>query len=75
MKHDIYRMKHEAVVEEILESLRQRIAHDAGCGVTLSGNRLTVRWYLPRDKKHLVQVHMVILEVEDGQPEEEEIPE
>ena len=44
--------------DAILEELRSKLAQVAG--VTLTGNRLTVRWNRGDD---LVQVHAVILEV------------
>jgi len=68
MNYDIYEMEHPAPVQEVLDDLR-RIVHDkGGAGITLVGNRLTIRWSLPYQKK-LVQVHCVILDVEDGEPD------
>jgi hypothetical protein len=67
MKIDIYGTGPDFRVDPILEELRAMIADKTGAGVTLNGNRLTVRWYRG---KRLVDVHMVILEVENGEPEE-----
>ena len=58
MKTHIYNMKHETAVSDVLEDMRKKMANDFG--VTLTGNRLTVRWML---KDELVDVHMVITEV------------
>lgn len=51
----LYKMKHEPEVEEILEEMRKKISHEFG--VTLVGNRLTVRW--TKDGQ-LVDCHMII---------------
>jgi hypothetical protein len=69
MKVDIYRTVPDARVDYVLEELREKISEIAG--VTLSGNRLTIRWYPKWQKKHqkLVSVHMAILEVENDEPE------
>jgi len=57
-------------VKETLEELRDNIAK-SGMGVTLAGNRLTIRF----GENKFRDVHMVILEVDDGVPEPpEEIP-
>ena len=58
MKTHIYNMKLESSVSDVLEDMRKKMANDFG--VTLIGNRLTVRWML---KDELVDVHMVITEV------------
>jgi hypothetical protein len=61
----IYELKRlSKSVRRVLEEMRKRIALVAG--ITLVGNRLTIRFGDP-----LCDVHMVILEVEDGQPETE----
>jgi hypothetical protein len=52
----IYRFEHSREVGELLEELRDRISN-AGPGVTLQGNRLTVRW---SKGDELVDVHMII---------------
>jgi hypothetical protein len=54
----------DSVAREITEELRQKIAK-AGMGVTLVGNRLTVRW-----GRKLKQVQMVIIAVEDGEDDD-----
>jgi len=51
----IYKCTMEPEEEEVLEELRDKIAKVAG--VTLTGNRLTVRWNMDG---HLVNAHMVI---------------
>jgi hypothetical protein len=68
---EIYRMKHEKDVEEVLEAMREHMAKTMG--VTVNGNRCTVRWYL---RGKLVDVHMVIVNVTTpGElDKEEEIP-
>lgn len=69
MEHPLYEMKYPtAKVGKILEALRLKIAKEAG--VTLVGNRLTVRWNMP-DRK-MAQVHMIIENVEDGEVFDEE---
>ena len=70
MWRDIYEIKPTGV-ENILEDLRNMIGTKMGAGVTLTGNRLTIRW-TPKMSKKMVQVHMVILEVDDGEREPEE---
>lgn len=53
----------------ILEELRQKLATIAG--VTLGGNRVTVRFYGKEDRKrkYLLEVSMVVVNVDDGLPE------
>ncbi len=68
MRTELFEMYHPPKAEAILEELRKRIATVAG--VTLSGNRLTVRWN--NEDNEIVHVHSVILHVEDGKEEEEE---
>lgn len=51
----IYHCKMEADVAAVLEQLRQKIATIAG--VTLIGNRLTIRWTM---NGQLVDVHTII---------------
>lgn len=54
--------------DEVLEKLRQRLAK-AGLGVTVVGNRLTLRWNdgsVPSDE--LLSASAVLLEVDDGLP-------
>lgn len=55
---DIYEMQHQPDVEQVIEDMRKGLAHRFG--VTVSGNRCTLRWYMD---SHLVQVHMVITDV------------
>ena len=54
----LYKMELDPDVQEVLEQLRKKIANIAG--VTLQGNRLTVRWNI---REHLVDVQMIIEEV------------
>jgi len=61
MKHDLYEMVHKSPVKEVLDELREIIHDKGGAGVTIQGNRLTVRW-----GKTLKTVHAVIIEVDDG---------
>lgn len=72
MNHDIYEMHHPPEVQGVLNEMRDRISKGTGFGVTLVGNRFTVRWS-DRLGAELKQVHMLILEVDDSLPEEEEI--
>lgn len=51
----IYETVHEPEVERVLSSLSAKIGKQ--CGITLQGNRLTVRWYIDGE---LVDVHMLI---------------
>lgn len=55
---DIYEMKHTGEVTEVLEHFRRSLA--SVFGVTLTGNRLTLRTYW---KGELVDVHAAILSV------------
>lgn len=57
--HHIYHCIASKRQEELLDELGARIAKVAG--VTISGNRLTIRWNDPSGD--LVQVHCAILEV------------
>lgn len=68
MQHHVFHTLLDPNIDTITEQLRVHITKTP-CGVTLSGNRLTVRWY--DDKGNLVSVHMVILEVNDGKPDPE----
>lgn len=71
MKHDIYQ-KLAGEEDYYLELMRQKVAETMG--VTLAGNRLTVRFSDPNDRRKnpaLVQIHMVILEVDDGEMEQD----
>ena len=52
----IYHCQMSQEEEQILEELRKRIAEVAG--VTLVGNRMTVRFN--GDRGHLVDVHMIV---------------
>lgn len=100
MIHDIYQMTHEPEVTDVLEEMRKKIANSKEFGVTLVGDRLTLRWskaangvkpheYVgyegtcldcnkgledPIHASDLKQVHMIIVEVRDGFPEDEIIP-
>jgi len=56
---DLYHMKPHPDICKVLEEMRDLISK-AGPGVTLTGNRLTVRFYVD---KQLVDAHMVIIEV------------
>lgn len=51
----IYETSHDLEIERVLDSMREKIAKIFG--VTLQGNRLTVRWYLDDE---LVDVHMIV---------------
>ena len=51
----VYKCQMDFDVEDVLEELRDKVATVAG--VTLTGNRLTMRWY--KDDQ-LVDVHMII---------------
>lgn len=55
---DIYEMEHKGEVAEVLEHFRRTLANSFG--VTLTGNRLTIRTYW---KGELVDVHAAILSV------------
>jgi len=55
---------HEA---RLLEELRRRIARGIASGVTLTGNRLTMRW---RVGEELVHIHAVIIEAMGTEAEE-----
>lgn len=70
-EHTLYELEKDSRVDPILENLRLNIARGEAMGVTLIGNRLTCRWSdtRPGKKRFLLQVHMVILEVDDGIPE------
>lgn len=69
MIHSLYNIAREPkVIDPILEEMRVNIARGQSMGVTLMGNRLTVRF--SRDG-FIKEVHMVILEVDDGLVEEE----
>lgn len=61
MERPIYHVVMEPEEEQILEEMRKHCAKEFG--VTLTGNRLTLRWY--RGGK-LVHVHMIIEHVDDG---------
>lgn len=64
MNIEVYDYESLDKAEPILEELRKKIATIAG--VTLMGNRLTVRW---GDGECLKDVHMIILSVDDGKSE------
>ena len=51
----LYKTLPDAEVDRVLEVLRQKISQVAG--VTLNGNRLTVRWNMDGE---LVDVHMIV---------------
>lgn len=68
MRLELYKAEYNATQAKILETLRARIANVAG--VTLVGNRLTVRWN--DEEGRLVDVHMAILSVDDGNGHEQE---
>ena len=51
----VYQMKHEPEVEKVLEAMRVKLAQEFG--VTVTGNRCTVRWNMDGQ---LVDVHMII---------------
>jgi hypothetical protein len=66
MEIPIYKMKHESQVAAILEEMRKRCAKEFG--VTLVGNRLTLRWGAGAK---LIEAHMIIEHVNNGEDEEE----
>lgn len=51
----LYEMEHKPEVAEVLEAMRQKMAKVFG--VTVTGNRCTVRWTM---NEQLVDVHMII---------------
>lgn len=51
----IYKANLEPEEAQVLEKLRKKIAEAGIAGVTLQGNRLTLRWGNP-----LVDVHMIV---------------
>jgi hypothetical protein len=51
----VYEMEHSKEVAYVLEQMRQKVGKEFG--VTLVGNRLTVRWNMDGQ---LVDVHMII---------------
>ncbi len=55
---DLYEMEHPQPVAETLEEMREKLGE--WFGVTLQGNRLTLRW---NKDGHLVDVHAVIVSV------------
>ena len=63
---DIYKIKHPEI-DLLLEAMRKRIANNMG--VTLSGNRLTMRFNYNGD---LVQIETVILNVSSEELDAEE---
>ena len=64
---EIFSIKTNKRQAAILEEMRKRIAKEFG--VTLQGNRLTVRWYVDDEP---VDVHMVILSIFDSLVDDEE---
>lgn len=58
----IYRCNMNRQESAMCRELRDAIADKIGHGVTLTGNRLTVRWWRPDSKgeMHLVDIHMII---------------
>lgn len=65
----IYEMEHTPEVERVLEEMRTRLAKQFG--VTVTGNRCTVRWNMDGQ---LVDVHMIIENVttpEEGEEQDE----
>lgn len=70
MEHQIFEITEQAPeVEEAFKEFKHRIAL-TGMGLTMQGNRVTVRWY---DKqKRLVDMHMIIVSVHDGNSDPEE---
>ncbi len=73
MQHDLYQMPYPDDVAPILEEMRQNIADRKPMGVTLVGNRLTLRWNRKVRGKQPegVDVHMVILYVQNEESEED----
>lgn len=51
----VYKMEHPPEVKEVLEEMRTKMSKQFG--ITLVGNRCTVRWNMGN---HLVDVHMII---------------
>lgn len=66
MKYPIYELKYPEETAKILNDLQKRCAKNFG--VTLVGNRLTLRWGVGST---LQQVHMIIENVDDGIESEE----
>jgi hypothetical protein len=54
----IYEMKHSEEVEAVLEDMRIKLSESFG--VTVKGNRVTLRWYLKGNKDHFCDIHMII---------------
>lgn len=67
MTHDLYEMKLHPKAQKTMEELLEKLHTKGGMGVTHMGNRLTVRW----GSGNLRSVHLLILEVDDGRPEEQ----
>lgn len=55
---------------EIAEEMRVKLAKEFG--VTVQGSCVTLRFYQKddRDRKHLIQVSMVVYHIDNGQEEE-----
>ncbi len=53
----IYELQYHAEVNDLLERMRQKLAKSFG--VTVQGNRCTLRWI---EGNNLVSVHMIIAE-------------
>jgi hypothetical protein len=61
MRHEIYEMTHPIHLEQTLDELRNIVHVKGGAGITIQGNRVTIRWGNP-----MRDVHMVLLSVNDG---------
>lgn len=74
-QHELFKTQPDPDIDPILEDMRARIAKGHQFGVTLSGNRLTLRWTGADNRS--VDAHMVILHVSDytspPTPEDEEM--
>ena len=63
MNREIYEVLLEPSEEAVIKELQEKL-HKGGAGITVSGNRVTARWTI--DGK-FVDVHMVIVSVDDGE--------
>jgi hypothetical protein len=59
--HHLFEIEYPPGVKQVLETMRSRLTKEMG--VTIAGNRVTVRF---TERGYRRQVHMVILEVDDG---------
>ncbi len=54
----------------VLEHMSKKISEGTGFGITLQGNRVTLRWTMPGEKD-LVEVHMIVESTRDPRDFEE----